>query len=77
MDAQLAHLAGIETPSVSWLGEYLSACVKRVRRRGLPNPESNLHDSFPRPVARAKKIFALQSRGGDGISPSSRARSLG
>jgi hypothetical protein len=63
-----AHIQG-ETPSVSWLGEELP-------RRGLPNPPGNR--AIHRLISGVRRIaFALQSRGGDGFTPSSRARSLG
>ncbi len=62
---------GIEAPSVSWLGGS-------IVERGLPIPAPirgiriSERNSGARPA-----ISALQSRGGDGFSPSSRARSLG
>ena len=61
------HPSRAETPPVSWLG---GASL----RRGLPAP---LPDFFGAKQWPTPCIYsALQSRGGDGISPSSRARSL-
>lgn len=47
------------------------------QRRGLPIPVSSRVGSASGTVARAGCYTALQSRGGDGFSPSSRSRSLG
>jgi hypothetical protein len=46
------------------------------QQRGLPIPAADLDDSLTGTVARAEIFSALQSRGGDGFPPSSRARSL-
>jgi len=46
------------------------------QQRGLPVTAAKLLDSLRETVARAEYFSALQSRGGDGFSPSSRARSL-
>jgi hypothetical protein len=59
----------IETPPVSWLGRRSS---EKSLRLGLPIPESNREDSRPDQWRAPKNFSALQSRGGDGFSPSSR-----
>src|SRR5271155_2745731 len=70
----------IETPPVSWLGgvapKIQGLLDESKQQRGLPIPATNLDDSLRETVARAENHSALQSRGGDGFSPSSRARSL-
>jgi hypothetical protein len=65
----------IETPPVSWLGELPP--VKKGGGAAFPSkPPSKLRQEAWS-VTCAERTFALQSRGGDGFSPSSRARSLG
>jgi hypothetical protein len=59
----------IETPPVSWLGRRPS---EKGLRLGLPIPESNREDLLPGQWLAPKNFSALQSRGGDGFSPSSR-----
>jgi hypothetical protein len=64
--------------------DFIAKYVDEIRhQRGLPILHSEspawhkVHgDSSLRTVVRAEKFSALQSRGGDGFSPSSRARSL-
>jgi len=67
--------------SVSWLGGLfgvIELAEDAQHQRGLPiaSLESQLHATQNRRQWHAPKISALQSRGGDGFSPSSRARSL-
>ena len=65
----------IETPPVSWLGELPQ--YFRAGSAAFPSmPRINMRFAAWS-VACAENFFALQSRGGDGFSPSSRARSLG
>ena len=80
--------AGMRASSVSWLGG-----MPLRRGLPIPNPECRtfgigIRDSGPRPehlpcafranvLAFGTRRAALQSRGGDGFSPSSRARSPG
>jgi len=69
----------IETPPVSWLGgEAWSLGPIRLRHVVCDVPE---YRRPSHPVAEGQWLApnnsALQSRGGDGFSPSSRARSLG
>jgi hypothetical protein len=68
----------IETPPVSWLGGLSRSWKKESeQQRGLPIPATNRVRFAGRISGTRRKLFsALQSRGGDGISPSSRARSL-
>jgi hypothetical protein len=67
--------------SVSWLGG-LFGIIEQLddtqHQRGLPiaSLESQLLATQDQRQWHAPKISALQSRGGDGFSPSSRARSL-
>jgi hypothetical protein len=65
--------------------DFIAKYVDEIRhQRGLPilHSESPAWHNLPygdsslRTVVRAEKFSALQSRGGDGFSPSSRARSL-
>ena len=75
---QVARKSGIETPPVSWLGEEFRTPEDSGRNPGRPSqPGSEIGVSLRGSVARAGKRIALQSRGGDGFAPSSRARSLG
>src|SRR5580658_10186556 len=64
----------IETPPVSWLGGR----SRKIRDCGaaFPSRRRIREDSANGSVARAENFSALQSRGGDGFSPSSLARSL-
>ena len=56
-------LHGLQTSPVSWLGE------KNSKVHSLPSRNENELQWL------ASRTFALQSRGGDGVAPSSRARS--
>jgi hypothetical protein len=74
----------IETPPVSWLGGSLGFrqdLIDGFKTSTLPShPGSKSlgyhRDLSPKTVASAENFPALQSRVGDGFSPSSHARSL-
>src|SRR5579862_5657453 len=78
-----AYLPRLRFRSVSWLGGFSSiidsSLMTSKDQRGLPIAGLKLRSlATPnQPQWHAPRISALQSRGGDGFSPSSRARSLG